>query len=53
MQAETSISHVEEKMNLISGVNTPIKNPGCANANLKHKSALGELREALEMMVVQ
>ncbi len=53
MQAETPISHVKKKLPLTSGVNTPMKNLVRANANLKRKSALGELGEALEMIMEQ
>ena len=53
MQAETPISHVKEKLPLTTSVNTPMKSPVHANANLKLKSALEKLGEALEMMVEQ
>ena len=53
MQAETPISHVKEKLPLTSSVNIPMKDFVCMYANLKHKSALGKLRGALEMMVKQ
>ncbi len=53
MQAETPISHVKEKLSLTSSVNTPMKNPVRTHANLKLKSALEKLGEALEMMVEQ
>ena len=53
MQAETPISHFKEKLSLTSGLNTPMKNPVRAYSNLKRKSVLVELGEALEMMMEQ
>lgn len=49
--AKSSTIQAKEKVAPSSEIGTPVKNPVRANANLKRKSALGELGEALEMMV--
>lgn len=49
--AKSSTIQAKEKVAPLSEIGTPVKNSVCANANLKRKSALGELGEALEMIV--